>query len=256
MVAWRLPLGRSIVTPPSACPGCGKPIAPYDNIPVLSWILLGGKCRNCRMRISLRYPVTEFITGVLFYLAARETGFSIQFIPWSVFISLMVVAFKTDAEQYMILDSVSLGGTAAGIALSLIPGGVGILSSASAALGAFAFFLLIRVGASIYLRRSNIRTRAPEGFEDEEDEFQGGMGWGDIKLSACIGAFLGPGPTVIALFAAFGLGAVTGIVLMTVCGRDRRVPVPFGPFMAAGALLSLFLGNGLWDSYQAFLGIG
>lgn len=253
VVSWRVPLGKSIVSPPSACPGCGKKIEPGDNIPVLSYILLLGKCRNCRMPISVRYPVTELVTGVLFLLAALQTGYSLQFISYAVLISLMIVAVRTDTEQFIVLDEVSIGGTAAGLGLSLLPGGTGIIGSLSAAAGGFLFFFLIRMGASIYLKKNNIRTRAPEGFEDEEDEFQGGMGWGDVKLAACIGAFLGPAHTVMAFFAAFITGAITGVALMVFRKREKRIPIPFGPFMATGALLALFYGEALWKAYLSLI---
>lgn len=249
MVSWRVPLGKSIVSPPSACPGCGKEIEPRDNIPVLSFILLLGRCRSCGMRISVRYPVTELVTGALFFLAAAHAGYSLQFITFAVFISLMVVVVRTDTEQFIVLDEVSIGGAAAGLALSLLPGGIGIVKSVSAAAGGFLFFLLIRLGASFYLKKNDIRTQAPEGFEDEEEEFQGGMGWGDVKLAACIGAFLGPAHTVMAFFAAFITGAVTGVGLMVFRKRGKRVPIPFGPFMAAGAVFALFYGEQLWRGY-------
>lgn len=253
VVSWRVPLGKSIVSPPSACPGCGKEIEARDNVPVLSYILLLGKCRNCKMRISIRYPVTELVTGALFLLAAYQTGCSFQFITYAIFISLMVVVVRTDLEQFIVLDEVSIGGTAAGLGLSLVPGGMGIMNSLYGAAGGFLFFLLIRLGASVYLRKNDIRTRAPEGFEEEEDEFQGGMGWGDVKLAACIGAFLGPAYTVMAFFAAFITGASTGIALMVLRKREKRVPIPFGPFMALGALLALFYGEQLWRGYLNFI---
>lgn len=254
VVIWRVPLGKSIVSPPSACPGCGKEIEPQDNIPVLSYLILKGKCRNCSMSISVKYPVTELITGILFALAALQTGYSFAFINYAVLIALMVVVVRTDLEQFIILDEVSIGGAAAGILLALLPGGLDILTSLITAVAGASFFLLIRVSASIYLKKKDIRTEAPEGFEDEEDEFQGGMGWGDIKLAACIGAFLGPASTVIAFFAAFILGAISGGAMMAFGGKKRNTPIPFGPFMAAGAVLALFFGEPLWNAYMNLLG--
>ncbi|MCD6589107.1 MAG: prepilin peptidase [Candidatus Fermentibacteraceae bacterium] len=253
VVIWRVPLGKSIVSPPSACPGCGKEIEPIDNIPVLSYLLLKGKCRNCSMTISPKYPITELVTGVLFGLAALQTGYSTAFINYAVLISLMITVVRTDLEQYIILDEVSIGGAAAGVLLALLPGGTDILTSLITAVAGAGFFLLIRLGASYYLKRKNIRTEAPEGYEDEEDEFQGGMGWGDIKLAACIGAFLGPASTVIAFFTAFILGALSGGAMMVFKGRKGRTPIPFGPFMAAGALLALFFGEPLWNAYMNLL---
>ncbi len=254
VVIWRVPLGKSIISPPSACPGCGKEIEPQDNIPVLSYLILKGKCRNCSMSISAKYPVTELITGILFALAALQTGYSLAFINYAVLIALMVVVVRTDLEQFIILDEVSIGGAVAGILLALLPGELKILTSLITAVSGAAFFLLLRVGASIYLKKKNIRTEAPEGFEDEEDEFQGGMGWGDIKLAACIGAFLGPASTVIAFFAAFILGAISGGAMMAFGGKKRNTPIPFGPFMAAGAVLALFFGEPLWNAYMNLLG--
>ncbi len=254
VVIWRVPLGKSIVSPPSACPQCKKEIEPRDNIPVLSYLILRGKCRNCSLPISMKYPITEAITGILFALAALYTGYSLAFINFAIFISLMIVVVRTDLEQFIILDEVSIGGTVAGILLALMPGGLGIIKSALTAVSGAAFFLLIRIGASIYLKKQNIRTEAPEGFEDEEDEFQGGMGWGDIKLAACIGAFLGPASTVIAFFAAFILGAISGGAMMAFGGKKRNTPIPFGPFMAAGAVMALFFGEPLWNAYMVLLG--
>ncbi len=253
VVIWRVPLGKSIVSPPSACPRCKKEIEPRDNIPVLSYLILRGKCRNCSLPISIKYPITEAITGILFTLAALQTGYSILFINYAILISLMVVVVRTDLEQFIILDEVSIGGTVAGILLALLAGGISILNSALTAVIAFTFFLLLRIGATFYLKKRNIRTEAPEGFEDEEDEFQGGMGWGDIKLAACIGAFLGATSTVIALFIAFILGAIIGGVMMLKSKKGKSTPIPFGPFMAVGAILALFFGQPLWKAYINFL---
>ncbi len=206
------------------------------------------------MSISVKYPVTELITGILFALAALQTGYSLALVNYALLIALMVIVVRTDLEQFIILDEVSIGGAVAGILLALLPGGLDILTSLITAVAGSAFFILIRVGASIYLKKKNIRTEAPEGFEDEEDEFQGGMGWGDIKLAACIGAFLGPASTVIAFFAAFILGAVSGGAMMAFGGKKRNTPIPFGPFMAAGAVLALFFGEPLWNAYMNLLG--
>jgi leader peptidase (prepilin peptidase)/N-methyltransferase len=253
VVVWRVPLGKSIVSPPSSCPGCGSEIKPGDNIPVMSYLLLRGKCRNCSMEISAKYPLTELITGVLFALAAVHTGYSSAFIGYSVLIALMITVVRTDLEQYIILDEVSIGGTVAGVLLALLPGGHSVLTSLITAAAGAGFFLLLRLGASFYLNRKNIRTEAPEGFEDEEDEFQGGMGWGDIKLAACIGAFLGPASTVIAFFTSFILGALTGLAMIVFGGKKKNSPIPFGPFMAAGAVLAIFFGNELWQSYMTVI---
>lgn len=251
VVAWRAPLGKSIVRPGSACPSCGTPISPHDNIPVLSWMILRGRCRSCRAPISVLYPVVEMATGLLFVAAGLRTGMSPLFFHHAVFLSLMVLALRTDLEHFMILDSVSVGGTAAGLGFSFLPGAPGFVPALLAAGGAFLFFLLIRSFSVAYLKSRNVRVEAPEGFEDEEEDFQSGLGWGDVKLAACLGAFLGPGPAVAGLFISFLTGAVYGVAVLFRGGRRTR-PIPFGPFMAFGGAVALFFGSRLWSAYSGF----
>jgi len=248
VVAWRVPRGESIIRPGSRCPSCGKPIKFFDNIPVLSWFILGGKCRSCGAGFSLRYAVVELITGLFFAGIAMEFGMTWLFLQNAVFISLLICVVLTDIDHWIILDSVSLGGITAGLAFSLIPGGVGLLRSLLSAAGAFSLFLIIRFVSILLLKNRPAYAIAPEGHEDEADEFQGGMGWGDIKLVAMIGAFLGPSSTAVALFIAFLTGAVSGIAVM-IAGRNKRIPIPFGPFLALGAALAVFAGQAIWQFY-------
>jgi leader peptidase (prepilin peptidase)/N-methyltransferase len=255
VVAWRVPLGKSIVKPVSSCPSCGNPIRWYDNIPVLSWVILGARCRSCRTSISARYPVTEAITGLLFLAAALNRGPELLFMRDAVFLSLMVVTVRTDLDHWLVLDEVSIGGTAAGLLFALVPGGTGILPSAAAALGGFTLFLLIRWVSNLVLNKRPGYTIAPEGYEDEAEEFSGGMGWGDIKLAACIGAFLGPAAAAVAFFLAFLTGAVIGGSLILFRKRSRRIPIPFGPFMALGASISLFAGQDILNWYLGLWGM-
>jgi leader peptidase (prepilin peptidase)/N-methyltransferase len=255
VVAWRVPDGKSIVRPGSHCPSCGRPIRWYDNIPVLSWMILRARCRDCGSPISARYPLTEAVTGLLFLAAALLRGPGILFARDAVFLSCLVLTVRTDLDHWLVLDEVSLGGTAAGLLFALAPGGTGIVSSAAAAAGAFLLFLLIRWIAGLFLAGRPGYTIAPEGFEDEAEEFSGGMGWGDIKLAACIGAFLGPAASAVAFFLAFLAGAVIGGSLILFRRRSRRVPIPFGPFMALGAAVSLFCGQGILDWYLGIWGM-
>jgi leader peptidase (prepilin peptidase) / N-methyltransferase len=248
VIAWRIPRGESIISPRSRCTSCGNPIAWFDNLPVLSWFLLRGRCRKCRARFSIRYAIVELLTALLFAGAMLHSGVTWLFLRDALFLSLLVCTVLTDLDGWIILDSVSIGGTVAGIALSLLPGGVGLLSSALTAAGSFLLFLLIRLTSILFLRKKPGYTIAPEGHEDEAEEFQGGMGWGDIKLAAMIGAFLGPASAAVAFFAAFLTGALFGIAVLA-GGRDRRIPVPFGPFMALGAVAALFAGPVLWALY-------
>jgi leader peptidase (prepilin peptidase)/N-methyltransferase len=249
VVAYRAPQGLSIVKPRSYCPHCRRQIRWYDNVPLLSYLLLGGRCRFCRGRISPRYPLYELLMGVLFLFLALRHGLSLQFIPGALFLTGMVLVVRTDLERWLILDEVSVGGAVAGVGLSLLPGGVGPVSSLVGAAGAFLLFYLIRRVSLSYVRNRPGYVIPPEGYEGDSDSFQSGMGWGDVKLAAMIGAFLGPAAAAIAFFSAFLLGSVVGVLLILLRGRSRRVPLPFGPFMAAGGALGWFYGNQLWVAY-------
>ncbi|NOQ21505.1 MAG: prepilin peptidase [Candidatus Aegiribacteria sp.] len=248
VVACRVPRDESIIRPGSRCTSCGSAIRWYDNIPVLSWFILKGRCRSCGSRFSIRYAMVELLTGLLFAGVFLKFGVTWLFIKNAVFVSLLICAVLTDIDHWIILDSVSLGGIATGLAFSLMPGGVGLLPSLLSAAGAFLLFFLIRIVSELILKRKPGYTLAPEGHEDEADEFQGGMGWGDIKLAGMIGAFLGPSSAAIALFIAFLAGALTGITAM-IAGRNRRLPIPFGPFLALGAAVAVFAGQAMWQFY-------
>lgn len=248
VVAWRIPRGESIIHPRSRCTSCGVLIKWYDNIPVLSWFMLRGRCRNCGEHFSFRYALVELITGLLFACVVLKYGAGILFIRDAAFLSLLVCVILTDIDHWIILDSVSIGGAIAGIVFSILPGGIGILRSVSTAAGALLIFFLIRQLSKQILKKKPGYAIAPEGHENETDEFQGGMGWGDIKLAAMIGAFLGPSATAVALFIAFLAGALTGIAAM-IAGRNKRIPIPFGPFLALGASVSLFFGREIWLLY-------
>lgn len=248
VVAWRVPRGESIIRPGSRCTSCGKGISWYDNIPVFSWFILRGKCRGCGERFSFRYAAVELVTGLFFAAIMMKYGFTWLFLSNAVFISLLICVVLTDIDHWIILDSVSLGGIVLGLAFSLAPGGVSLLPSLLTASGTCLLFFLIRTVSKLVLKRRPGYTIAPEGHEDETDEFQGGMGWGDIKLAGMMGAFLGPSSTAVALFIGFLLGALTGIIAI-IAGRNRRLPVPFGPFLAIGAAVAVFAGQDIWHFY-------
>lgn len=249
VVAWRVPAGRSVVRPGSACPACGTPIRWFDNVPVLSFVALGARCRNCRAPISFLYPVVELATGILFLGAALRSGPGLQAAADALLAAIMVLTVRTDLEHWLVLDEASLGGLAAGLAFALAPGGLSLLQSAGAAAGGFVLFLLIRLASLALLRSRPGYVLPPPGHEDEADEFTGGMGWGDVKLAACTGAFMGPGRTAVAFFVAFVTGAAVGIAMMLAGRHEKRRPMPFGPFMALGALVSMFAGDALLSLY-------
>ena len=248
VVSWRVPRGESIIRPGSHCIKCGAPVKWFDNIPVLSWFILRGRCRSCGGRFTFRYALVELATGLLFAGIALNFGLELTAFRYFVFVSLLICAVLTDLDHWIILDSVSIGGAAAGVLLSIADPAINTVGSLAAAAGAFCLFLSIRFLSIQILKRKPGYTKAPSGYEDEEEDFQGGMGWGDIKLAGMTGAFLGPSLTAVALFAGFLIGAVVGIAI-TLRGRDRRVPIPFGPFLAAGAVFSVFLGEKIWMLY-------
>jgi len=254
VVAWRVPRGESIVRPGSRCTSCGKAISFYDNIPVLSWFILRGRCRNCGSRFSVRYSIVELVTGLLFAAVALQFGITWIFFRNITFVSLLICVVLTDLDHWIILDSVSLGGIAVGLLFSLFPGGTGLLRSLISAAVAFSLFCLIRFASRLILKNRPGYAIAPKGYEDEADEFQGGMGWGDIKLVGMIGAFLGPSLTAVALFIGFLTGALTGIAAMT-AGRSKRLPIPFGPFLALGSTVAVFAGEAIWQFYLR-IGLG
>jgi len=226
VVAYRLPRHESLVTPASHCPGCGTPVKPYDNIPVLSWLLLRGRCRSCGERISVRYPLVEALTGLL-CVGAVLTHSSAAGISLSIVLILLVVpAAAIDLEHRIIPNLITVPGAALAIALGLAldPGGEPARLIGGAAAGGF---LLVAALA-----------------------YPGGMGMGDVKLAAMMGLFLGAAvaPAVlVALLAGTLVGAV--IIARKGARAGRKTAVPFGPFLALGALVAVFAGHPLVDLY-------
>jgi leader peptidase (prepilin peptidase) / N-methyltransferase len=225
VVIYRVPRRESVVWPASHCPHCGKPIRPIDNVPLISYLLLRGRCRNCKEPISVRYPVVEAITGFLFGAAAYEFGASLALLPALVFISALISLAFIDLE-HRLLPNVIVGPAAlAGLVLSILanPAGWWIYPLAAIAVaGALLGLALI---------------------------YPSGMGMGDIKMGGMLGAFLGP-YAALAVFLAALIGAVTGGLLMATGKLQRHSALPFGFFMALGGLISLFFGPQLWELYM------
>jgi len=222
VVIWRWPREQSIVKPGSHCPRCGKHIAWHDNLPVLSWILLRGRCRNCREKISIRYPLIELLSGGLSVLCFWCFGPAKPYFIYYAFLAALLVASIIDLEHKLIPDEISIGGAVAGIGFGFLPGAkVDVLP---ALIGAVSGFLMLFLVAECYY----LITRRE------------GMGLGDAKLLAMIGAFLGWRSLPLAIFAGSALGALVGAGLV-LAKRDRLYRIPFGPFLSLGALLWLVL---------------
>lgn len=219
----RLPRRESIVVPGSHCPACGVPIPPWHNIPIVSYLALRGRCRACGVRISPRYLIVEVATGGLMAGVVWRFGFSPAALRYGVLAFALLVVFFTDLEHQIIPNAITYPGTVAGIVLSAASGTLG--SSVIAAVAAGAVFLLLGLVS------------------------RGGLGGGDIKLAAMIGAFLGTPAVVVALFLAVALGAAGGLVLMALRLRSRKDMIPFGPAMAAGAMIAVFGSNAIVQWY-------
>ncbi|HEY2389411.1 MAG TPA: A24 family peptidase [Candidatus Binatia bacterium] len=226
----RLPEERSIVRPPSHCPGCHRDIAWYDNVPVLSYLVLRGHCRSCGIRISPLYPVVELLTGALAVALWMRLGLSLAFAGYFVFAAALVTITFIDLDHRIIPDVISLPGIAVGLAVSLVSP---LVSPLDAVLGALA-------GGGILLAVA---------FGYQAIRGQEGMGGGDIKLLAMIGAFLGWRSVFLTLMVASMIGSLIGIALMLYQRADTKLAIPFGPFLAGGALVSLFFGDRILAFY-------
>ncbi|MDX6274868.1 MAG: leader peptidase (prepilin peptidase) / N-methyltransferase [Frankiales bacterium] len=235
VVIWRVPRGESVVSPPSHCPGCDAQIAPRDNIPVLSWLLLRGRCRNCGTRISARYPAVELATGLLFAALAAELGPHAE-LPAFLYLAAIAVALAMiDIDTRRLPNAIVLPsyGVAAVLltAAATAQGDWGRLGRAG--LGAVVLFGFYFLLVLVYPK---------------------GMGFGDVKLAGVLGLYLGWlgwGALTVGAFLAFLLGGVLGAALMAVGKAGRKTAIPFGPWMLAGALIAVFVGQRLADAYTS-----
>jgi leader peptidase (prepilin peptidase)/N-methyltransferase len=237
VVIHRVPLGESVVSPRSRCPRCGTELAAYDNIPVVSWLVLRGRCRTCSAPISVRYPLVELGTGLLFGATAWWLGPSLALPAYLYLAAISVALALIDLDVKRLPNLIVLPSYAVALVLLLVPAVFdaswpSFLRAVLTGAGLYAFYFLL---AFIY---------------------PAGMGFGDVKLAGVLGIYLGwiSWPlAVIATFAAFLLGAAVGIVVMLRSGEGRKTKVPFGPFMIAGTYLALWWGQDVVDWYVARL---
>ncbi len=229
----RLPAHQSVVRPRSRCPTCGLPVAWYDNIPVVSWLLLLGRCRGCREPISVLYPMVEISVALLWAWMAHRYGLTLETLRGALFGTILLGIALTDAREYIIPDEFSLGGLVVALLFSAFMG----LSAVGSALvgGALGFGLLWVVGiGGTWL------------FKEEA------MGGGDIKMMAMVGAFLGWQGVLLTVF----LGALSGtIIFLPLRLMGQRKLVPFGVFLAIGAAVTYLVGPALIEWYRHYLGV-
>jgi leader peptidase (prepilin peptidase) / N-methyltransferase len=239
VVVFRLPQGKSVVRPRSACPACGAPIRVQDNIPILGYLLLMGRCRKCRVAISPRYPVIEFLGGILFLAAQLKYGLSLELLlrDWP-FIAILLAVTFIDLEHRIIPDVLSLGGLVLGLATFWLSSRT---SWGGCFLGAGLGFGLFYGLAWIY---------------DVVAKKQG-LGGGDIKLLAMIGAFLGPAGVVTTICFSSILGSVVGIGWGLAAKRRgdqnalMKLVIPYGPFLVIGALTYYFFSDWIWIRFMS-----
>lgn len=226
----RLPQGVSIVSPASRCPQCLRRIPFYYNIPLVSYIVLLGRCAHCRAPLSLQYPLVEAMAGLFSAMLMRRWGVSPELFIYFAFASALIVVTFIDLELQIIPDVISLPGIAVGLAASFFLRSPGMVNSViGMLLGGGVLFMIAAAYHFI------------AGAE--------GMGGGDIKLLAMIGAFLGWKGVLLTLFAGSFLGAAFGLLIMALEHRSSKHAIPFGPFLAAGALIYLFYGQELIGLY-------
>jgi leader peptidase (prepilin peptidase)/N-methyltransferase len=230
VVIVRLPHGESVVGPRSRCRACGMELSWFDNVPIMSFLALRARCRACQAAISWRYPIVEAVTAVAFLLAAwRSASIRDMLVTW-LFLSLLIAVAGIDLEHQIIPDRISVPGIALGFVTSFLGTRTSWLDSLLGLLAGGGVLLAV-----IVLSR-------------------GGMGGGDMKLGAMIGAFLGLKLTLLTLFGAVLLGGLVAIALLSAGIRGRKDPIPFGPFLATAAAVSTLWGEGLLGWYLRAFG--
>ena len=233
---YRLPREKSIIFPRSFCPSCEKPIKFYDNIPIISYLYLMGKCRHCGVRFSVKYPIVEFITASLFTLLFLTIGLTIELPVLLFFVSILIVISFIDLEFQIIPDILSLGGIVAGFLLSFFRTNFSVLNSVYGIFLGGGILFAIAYGYQLLRKKE-------------------GMGGGDIKLLGMIGSFCGIKGVVFSLMLGSLIGTIVGIPLMFIKGKKEGVgyAIPFGPFLSLGALIFVFAGDRIIYEFIAFL---
>jgi leader peptidase (prepilin peptidase)/N-methyltransferase len=225
----RIPLGQSIVRPGSRCPACKAPIRAYDNIPIMSFLFLRGRCRRCRKPISWRYPLVEALNGGGYLLLLWQFGLGWPTLVYALLYSSLIVVTFIDLDYQIIPDVITYPGIVIGLATGyFLP--VGLWGSVIG--------LLVGGGLFWLVAEASLRIMKQEG-----------MGGGDIKLIAMIGAFLGWHKVLLTIFLASLSGALVGLAFMLLKGWGRKTPIPFGPFLALGAVLALLWGTAIVEWY-------
>ena len=230
VVIYRLPRGQSILYPPSTCPNCGQRLKPQHLIPVLSYLYLKGRCAYCGGKISFKYPLVELITAFIFSLVYLKFGLTTTALKYLLFFIFLIPLFFIDLENYLLPDKLTYPLFLAGVIINLITRELSWKSLIFGVITGFGLLLLLALIS------------------------RGGMGGGDIKLAAGLGAFLGFPFILETLFLAFFFGGITGIILLLTKKKVRGDMVPFGPFLIGAAFITVFWGEKIINFYLRMVG--
>lgn len=228
---YRIPREESIVYPPSSCTSCKNTIKWYDLVPIISYLFLKGKCRYCDEKVSIRYPIIEFTTGILFLITFIKYGISLEFIKYIVFISILVVIGIIDLDTTDVYFSTTLTGIISSIMF------LGIYVYLSMPVSGYIYGGIIGGGL---LSAIILITK-------------GGMGWGDAEICLVCGLFLGWKLTIIMLFLSFIIGSVIGVTLILLGKKTRKDYIPFGPSIVMAAVITIFVGERIWILYTSLI---
>ena len=229
---YRLPLRQSIVWPASACESCGRELSWFENLPIVSWTVLGAKCRTCKAPLSMQHPMVEALTALMFGAAAWYYGPTILLASRLVFGCALIVLFAIDLEHHLLPNAVTLPGIAVGLAFSVVtePGWTAALIGA------------VVGGGSLWLiAEAYYRVRKEDG-----------LGMGDVKMLAMVGAFIGWQLTIVTLMMASVAGSIVGVILIALRKGNMKYALPFGTFLAMGAALAATVGQELLTWYLQF----
>ncbi len=238
VVIYRLPLDKGLVTGRSMCPHCGNQLKWYHNVPLLSFAALRGKCAFCRQPISWRYPLVELLTGGAYVYFYWYLGLTPAFFVWILFVSALIVIFFIDLDHQIIPDSITFPGMVLGLAASFLPGGIGIKTAVIGFLvGGGALYLIAILGEWLFKKEA--------------------MGGGDIKMAAMLGAFLGWQKVLLVFISSAAIGLIVSIVALLLSSRVRESRmIPFGPFLAVAAMISVLYGDRIISYYLThFVGL-
>jgi leader peptidase (prepilin peptidase) / N-methyltransferase len=230
VLIYRLPREESLVKPPSRCPSCGRPIRPIENIPVISWILLGGKCKGCKCKISIRYPLIEAVSGLLFCLAFSIYGFTYFSVAYGLLYIALVALIIIDLEHWLLPFAITIPLTVIALVGAIFFDMRPLLDSLLGMGTGFAIFMLMLLGGKYILKRD-------------------ALGGGDVVFGIMAGAFLGWKLTILMIFIASFLGTLIALPLL-IAGKDiSNKAIPFGPFLAVAMVICLHAGDTLVNAY-------